>query len=249
VKIYRLVTVFTLCCAAALLASAISAWFLGASGIARQRAKVVLFGAALAFPIPALANIFTIYGLVPVNLGIIGNPWLRVPVVFFPAAIAYAIVKHNLFDVDVYIKRTLGYTIMTALVGSAYFMMQVLFRTKVFQPLFGEFSEQVYPFLLALLVVFFFNPINRKVQDSVDKLFFRKVVDYKQAVLAVSNALTSVLNLTEVINRIISVVRQEMSIDSAGVVIRTRKKDLPEPVYLGSGKTLRQPGPDHAPAL
>ena len=224
VKVYRLVTLFTLFCAAALLASAFSAWFGGASGIVRQRAKVVLFGAALAFPVPALANIFTIYGIVPMNLGIICSPWLRVPLVFFPAAIAYAIVKHNLFDVDVYIKRTLGYTIMTALVGSAYFMMQVLFRTSVFKPLFGEFSEQLYPFLFALLVVFFFNPINRKVQDSVDRLFFRQVVDYKQAVLAVSNALTSVLNLTEVINRIISVVRQEMSIDSAGVVLLDPEK-------------------------
>jgi len=202
----------------------VRAWFAGASGIARQRAKVVLFGAALAFPVPALANIFTIYGIFPVNLGIIGNPWLRVPVVFFPATIAYAIVKHNLFDVDVYIKRTLGYTIMTGLVGSAYFMLQVLFRTAVFQPLFGEFSEQVYPLLFALLVVFFFSPINRKIQDSVDRLFFRKVVDYKQAVLTVSSALISVLNLTEVINRVISVVREGMSIDSAGVVIMDPEK-------------------------
>ncbi|MBM4300466.1 MAG: hypothetical protein FJ121_02895 [Deltaproteobacteria bacterium] len=218
-KVYQLVTLFTFFCAAALLISAFSAWFGGAPGIARRRAKVVLFGAALAFPVPALANIFTIYGIVPVNVGIIGSPWLRAPVVFFPAAIAYAIVKHNLFDVDVYIKRTLGYTIMTAIVGSAYFMMQVLFRTAVFQPLFGEFSEQVYPLLLAVLVVFFFNPINRKVQHSVDRLFFRKVVDYKQAVLAASNALASVLNLTEVITRIITVVRQEMSLGSAGVVL------------------------------
>ena len=223
-QVYRLVTLFTLFCAAALLAAAFFAWFVGASSIGRQRAKVVLFGAALAFPVPAMANIFTIYGIFPVNMGIIGNPWLRVPVVFFPAAIAYAIVKHNLFDVDVYIKRTLGYTIMTGLVGSAYFMMQVLFRTAVLQPLFGEFSEQVYPLLFALLVVFFFSPINRKVQDSVDRLFFRKVVDYKQTVLAVSSALISVLNLTEVINRIISVVREEMSIDSAGVVIMDPEK-------------------------
>ena len=93
--------------------------------------------------------------------------------VFFPAAIAYAIVKHNLFDVDVYIKRTLGYTIMTALVGSAYFMMQVLFRAAIFQPLFGEFSEQVYPVLLALLVVFFFSPTQVMANEAPRERAFR----------------------------------------------------------------------------
>ena len=79
---------------------------------------------------------------------------------------------------------------------------QVLFRTAVFQPLFGEYSEQAYPVLLAFLVVFFFNPLNRRVQDSVDRWFFRKKVDYKHTVISVSNALTSLLNLDEVINRI-----------------------------------------------
>jgi class 3 adenylate cyclase len=218
-KIYRLVTLFTLLCAAALMASALSAYFAGTSGLGRQRAKVVLFGAALAFPVPAIANIFTIHGLSPAELRVIGSPWLRVPLVLFPAALSYAIVKHNLFDVDVYIKRTMGYTIMTALVGSAYFIMQVLFRTAIFQPLFGEYSELVYPVLLAFLVVFFFNPLNRKVQDSVDRWFFRKKVDYKQTVISVSNALTSLLNLDEVINRIINTVRQEMFINPAGVVL------------------------------
>ena len=218
-KIYRFVTLFTLLCAAALMASALSAYFAGTSALGRQRAKVVLFGAVLAFPVPAIANILTIHGLIPTELRVIGSPWLRVPLVLFPAALSYAIVKHNLFDVDVYIKRTMGYTIMTALVGSAYFTMQVLFRTAVFQPLFGEYSELVYPVLLAFLVVFFFNPLNRKIQDSVDRWFFRKKVDYKQTVISVSNALTSLLNLDEVINRIIHTVRQEMFINPAGVVL------------------------------
>ena len=196
----------------------------------------MLFGAALAFPVPALANIFTIYGLTTMNLGIIGNPWLRVPLIFFPATIAYAIVKHNLFDVDVYIKRTVGYVIMTALVGAAYFSMQVLFRSSVVQPLFGEYSEQVYPLLLALLVVFFFNPLNRKIQDSVDRLFFRKIFDYKQTVISVSNALASLLNLTEVINRIVNTVRQVMYIDPAGVVLLDPGKKTCRSLFVSDRK-------------
>jgi class 3 adenylate cyclase len=230
--IYGFVTLFTLLSAATLIASALSAYFIGTSALGRQRAKVVLFGATMAFPVPAVANIFTHYGLIPTHLGVIGNPWLRLPLIIFPAAIAYAIVKHNLFDVDVYIKRTVGYAIMTALVGSAYFSMQVLFRTAVFQPLFGEYSELVYPVLLALLIVFLFNPLNRKVQDSVDRWFFRKKVDYKHTVISISDALTSLLNLDEVINRIIHTVRAEMFINPAGVVLLDSQKQRCSSLFI-----------------
>jgi class 3 adenylate cyclase len=220
---YQWVRLYTIACAVVLLVSFLRAYFLSASVLARQRAKVMLFGAALAFPIPALAHYVSLFGGTSLKLAIQNN-FLAIPIIVFPGSIAYAIAKHNLFDVDVYVKRAVGYGIMTTLVGMTYFAAQMLADTVIFSPLFGQYADKIYPVVFALLVVFLFNPVNRKVQESVDKIFFRKRFDYKETIRSVSNALTSLLNLDQILERVVQTLRNEMYIDTVGVVVLERQK-------------------------
>jgi adenylate cyclase len=200
------------------------------TSIIRLQSKVILLGIFLGIFIPTAdllsRNLLGLYLFPDPSLG------FALFLSIFPLSIGYTIVKHNLFDVDVYIKRAVGYGIMTALVGMTYFSTQMTIRSLVLKPLFGEYSERVYPILFALLVVFLFNPINRRVQEGVDKLFFRKKFDYKETVISVSHALTSVLNINEVIKKIIHTVRAEMFIDSAGVILMEPKKNKCQTLFI-----------------
>lgn len=224
----QLTTIYLALSLFAFLASTVST-FLRATSIARIRSKVILTGAAIAISVP-LVDVLTFMFL---NLTLVPHPALNLPFyVFFPLSIAYAIAKHNLFDVDVYIKRAVGYGIMTAIVGLTYFSLQVGVRTA-FEPVFGEHSEKIYPILFAVLVVFLFNPLNRTVQTAVDKLFYRKKFDYKDTVTKVSNALTSMLDLNEVIRKLINTARLEMFIDRAGVLILDDRKKECQTMFIG----------------
>jgi adenylate cyclase len=69
------------------------------------------------------------------------------------------------------------------------------------------------------LVVFLFNPINQRIQLVIDKLFFRKVLDYKETVRSVSNALASLLNLDQILERVVQTLRKDMFIDTVGVFV------------------------------
>lgn len=142
------------------------------------------------------------------------------------------------FDVDVYIKRTVGYVIMTAVVALGYFSVQTVVSTVLLKPLFGAQAEHFYPVIFALLVVFFFEPINRRVQSAVDRMFFRKGYDYKATVAAMSDALTSMLDLDRFLGKVIQTVRQDLFVDRAGVVLLDSRQnrcqalfnaDAPEP--------------------
>jgi adenylate cyclase len=212
------------------LGSSLQLWLRPPSQIIRLRSKVILLGAAASALVPLLETllntIFQIYILPSFNYFL---PFL----IIFPSSIGYSIVRHNLFDVDLYIKRAVGYGLMTALVGATYFFIQMIMRPAFLYPLFGEFSEKIYPIFFAILVVFLFNPINRRVQKGVDKLFYRKKFDYKETVINVSNALTSVLNLTEVIKRIINTVRREMFIDTAGIILLEPQKKDCQTLFIG----------------
>jgi class 3 adenylate cyclase len=229
--VFRIIVLYLTVSVAAFIVLTLKAYIKKSSDLARQRAKVVLFGVVLALPFPAVTFFAVNMGFSLAGLKIMTNLTV-IPVLIFPASIAYAIAKHNLFDVDVYIKRAVGYGIMTAVVGLTYFAIQVGVRTA-FQPIFGEHSEKIYPILFAVLVVFLFNPLNRTVQTAVDKLFYRKKFSYKETVTRVSNALTSMLDLDEVIRKLINTARLEMFIDKAGVLILDEKKKECQTMFIG----------------
>jgi class 3 adenylate cyclase len=217
-SVYKIVRLYAIVGAGAMLAATFAAYLGDSSILARQRARVVLLGASLAFPVPALAYYLSLFGgqLTPVT---IQNNFLAVPILVFPAAVAYAIVKHNLFDVDVYIKRAVGYGIMTVLVASAYLLMQLLVRTVALRPALGDLADDVYPLIFALLIVCLFNPVNRHVQGAVERAFFRKKSDYKQTVASIAGALTSMLDLHQIVEQVVHALRREMFIDAAGVLL------------------------------
>ena len=207
------------------LGSVIRAYWRDASVLARQRAKVVLSGAAVAFPVPAIVNNLSFLGSTPATIQML-NTFLGIPLLVFPWSISYAIARHNLFDVDVFIKRAVGYALMTLLIGSGYFFIQTVVKTVVLDPLFGEAAEQLYPVLFAFLTVFFFNPLNRTVQDLVDQLFFRKKFDYKDTITSVSHTLTSLLDQRAIVQTLLSTVRGQMYVDTAGVLLVTQQGSI-----------------------
>jgi class 3 adenylate cyclase len=212
VVFHRLIMVYVVVGAIALFASAAHAYF-RSSPLARQRAKVVVFGAGLALPAPSTAHAISLFGgaAIPPN-------YIAIPLVVLPAAVAYAIARHNLFEADVYIKRTVGYGAMTAVVGVAYFATQTLI-SRATRPVLGQQADTVYPIVFAALIVFLFNPVSRKVQQMVDRLFFRGGSDYKQTISVVSNALTSMLNLDQILKQVVGTVRTAMFVDASGVIV------------------------------
>jgi class 3 adenylate cyclase len=200
------------------------------SVVAKQRSRVILVGSALAFVPPTIAMPLTalIKIVVPFNL-------LAVPAVVFPASVGYAIARHNLFDVDIYIKRAVGYGLMTAAVAVGYLSTQTVVRTAILDPIFGDQAEHAYPILFAILVVFLFNPLNRRVQASVDRIFFRRKFDYKETVSAVSGALTSLLNLGQIITQMLRTVKEEMFVDAAGIILRDGQKGTMQAFFIDDG--------------
>lgn len=193
--------------------------------LARIRARVVLFGAVIALLLPAVDIFMTVL----FSINIVPHPAYYVPFyLFFPLAIAYAIIKHNLFDVDLFVKRAVGYGLMTALVGGLYVGLAVSMKpvASVFPGL--DRVSALYPMFFALLVVFFFRPIHSKLQAGVDRLFYRNQYNYKDAVISLGDTLTTVFDLNEVIIRIIHAVRDVMAIDTAGVIlIQPDRKNCP----------------------
>jgi hypothetical protein len=92
-------------------------------------------------------------------------------------AVLVAILRYRLFDIDIIIRKTTTYAFLTALLALIYFGSVVVLQ-RVLSPVTGESTVAVV--LSTLLIAALFLPLRRRVQDAIDRRFFRKKYDAEQ---------------------------------------------------------------------
>jgi two-component system NtrC family sensor kinase len=102
--------------------------------------------------------------------------------VFVPVAFAVSIIRFKLMDIELIINRSLVYSILTAFTVSFYLLF-----VQVIQSLFSrlfDMQQTTISVFGALSVALAFNPARKKIQEFVDRSFFRISYDYKKSILS-----------------------------------------------------------------
>jgi hypothetical protein len=119
-------------------------------------------------------------------------------------AIAVAVLKYRLYDIDRIISRTLAYAIVTGLLIGLYAGL-VLLATQVFR-----FHSTVAVAAATLAAAALFNPLRRRVQGVVDRRFNRARYDADQAVGAFAARLKDAVDLDSVRDDLTGTVHQAL---------------------------------------
>ncbi len=128
--------------------------------------------------------------------------------IVFPGAVAMAILRYRLFDIDVIINRSLVYGLLTAMLAAVYFGGVVLL-----QPLFQLFTNRGSDFSVAvstLVTALSFNPLRHRVQTAIDQRFFRHKYDAVQTLAAFGAAVRDEVDLTRLTQDLLNVVQETM---------------------------------------
>jgi hypothetical protein len=131
-----------------------------------------------------------------------------------------AILRYRLFDIDVIIRKTLVYAMVTATLALVYFGSVVLLQ-QVFRGLTGERSTLAI-IVSTLVIAALFSPLRRRVQDEVDHRFYRRKYDAQQALAAFSAKARDQTDLDALTAELTRVVRETVQPGHVSVWLRSR---------------------------
>ncbi len=144
---------------------------------------------------------------------------LMIAIVTVPVAVAVAVLKYRLYDIDRVISRALAYAIVTGLLAGIYAGL-VLLATQLLR-----FSSPVAVAAATLAAAALFNPIRRRVQRRADRRFNRARYDAETTVAAFAARLKGAVDLDAVRDDLASVV--QTALEPASVWVWTGQRGRP----------------------
>ena len=187
------------------IASLIHTYRTSASPVARQRALVVAGGVGLAAFVPSLGLLAVVAAGLDLPINFLAPFFL-----LYPLSIAYAIARHNLFEVDRYLRLGVVYAALTLIVFATYTGLVLGFER--WSGAARSVLRGALPiYLVALLLLF--EPLRARVQRLVDRLFYRAGYSYRGTVEATSRALASMLETERIADVLLETCTEVMAIE------------------------------------
>jgi hypothetical protein len=142
--------------------------------------------------------------------------WTAVNVVatLIPITFGIAILRSNLWDIDVVIRRTTVYAVLTALLALVYFGSIVVLQ-QFLTPLTGDSAPAVV--LSTLLIAALFLPLRRRVQDVIDRRFFRRKYDAEKVLARFAATVRDETDLDALTAELVRVIQETMQPEEVSV--------------------------------
>jgi signal transduction histidine kinase len=160
----------------------------------RQQARVIGLGLVAATAVAVFAFIENAFGggHFPMN-------FIAVTPVLFFVALGWAVMRHELFDVDRLVRQALAYAVMTLMITLAYAAAMVGAERIAGATLR---ANPIFTVIFVTTIAFAFDPARRRVQALIDRAFFRHRPDHRRTLHDVSEALVSIVDLPAVMARV-----------------------------------------------
>jgi hypothetical protein len=177
-------------------------------GVERLQMKWFVYAAALILLAP-------IVDFLP---DLINGLWLGLVLIAIPVAIGVAVLRYRLYDIDLFINRTLVYGPLTAMLVLVYVVGVVSLQNTV-RTLTGQ-ESQLAVVASTLAIAALFDPLRRRLQTFVDRSFYRRKYDAAATLAAFSARLRDETDLDSLDAELMRVVQETVQPAHASLWLR-----------------------------
>jgi len=136
----------------------------------------------------------------------------------FPVAVAWGILRRELFDVRLAAKSSAAYGAVTLGI-TGLFALIITFADAMVSRFDVDATSPVFSVAFLFLAILLFNPLRVRVQQLVDRTFDRDRAAYRRAVREISEAMVSMLSAREIVDRILVAVSDTMGVERSMVLL------------------------------
>jgi K+-sensing histidine kinase KdpD len=144
-----------------------------------------------------------------------------------PLSIGIAVLRYKLYNIDVLINRTLIYGTVTGMLALVYFslvfVLQFLLRGLISQ------TNDVAIVVSTLAVAVLFQPLRGRIQQVIDRRFYRRKYDAARTLSAFSSTLRGETDLTRLSEQLVAVIQETMQPAHVSLWLRPTEQDRKHP--------------------
>ena len=183
--------------------------------VQRQQTKWVVFGLTSLFFVVLTWSLFVElappepgYPRMFFNMVIFSFAFLLF--MLFPATVVISILRYRLWDIDLVIRRTLIYGLLTGSLAFVYFG-SVLVTQTLFQAVTGRAESSPLTIVLSTLIIAaLFNPLRRRLQTLINRRFYRQSYDAAVTLADFAATARDEVDLTSLTHELVRVVDETM---------------------------------------
>ena len=191
--------------------------------VPRAQIKWILYGLFVGLgPFIFLYQLPLVFKISP----IISDEFSTIFFIFIPISFAFSIIRFKLMNIELLINRSLVYGTLTIFTVSLY-----LFSVYVFQSLFLKFSqvrEAAISAIAALTAAAVFHPARKKIQDFVDKSFYRLSYDYRKTILSFNEKAQKMIKQDHLGDFFLIKIKKALPLEHMGIFIYSTASGQPK---------------------
>jgi hypothetical protein len=190
--------------------------------IQRQQTKWVLYGFLIMFAAMMVWIAFGEFSSLPVGRARLAFnfsvPIQNIFITAFPITFVISILRYRLWDIDLIIRKTVQYGVVTAVLALAY-----LGTVLLLQSLIGRAIDEQSPLVVVLstlLIAALFTPLRRRIQTVIDRRFFRKKYDAAQVLAQFAQTARDETNMEVLQAELLRVVQETMQPNQVSIWLK-----------------------------
>ena len=140
-----------------------------------------------------------------------------------PIAFGYSVMRYGLMDVEIIIRKSLIYSLITGFLIGLYFVIVVWLGGWLAGKigLAGQWSNLIFLGIVAVA----FQPVRNSIQQMVDRRFYRERYRYQKTLLRLSQQLLGLTQTKEILQRVARTLVDAMHVESVAVHLYDQSTD------------------------